>query len=357
MRGRLDAGPVVLIEHEDARSERLPGVDATPAKANVQPFDVGAASAHSLRGPGLVAGGRVRGPIPVARELTGRLAGRGHAVEVVTTTIVDLRRAAPRTRVETVDGIPIHYLGTPLRYRWMGITPTLPAALERLERPDVVHVLGFRDVVTTATAAWARLRRIPYILEPLGMFRPRLRKVALKRALDASLYRGVPGGAAAIVAASRRELDDVVAGGVPPERVRVRGNGFPEPFAPAPADRAGLGIPEGAPIVLYVGRIASGKGIEHLVAAVQRIPRGARSPRRARRPARCAGRARRSRARAAADAGAAARSLRPRGRPRAALRGRELRHGRRGGRPRPAHPSSSPTAAASPMPSPTARRS
>ena len=29
------------------------------------------------------------------------------------------------------------YLATPLRYRWMGITPTLPLELRRLPRPDV----------------------------------------------------------------------------------------------------------------------------------------------------------------------------------------------------------------------------
>jgi glycosyltransferase involved in cell wall biosynthesis len=155
----------------------------------------------------------------------------------------------------------------------MGVTPTLPVALERGERPDVVHVFGFRDPVTTAAATWARLRGAPYVFEPLGMFRPRLRKVALKRALDSTLYRGVAGGAAAIVVASSRERDDVLAAGVfGAERIHVRGNGFPEPFEVEPADRAVLGIPEDAPLILYVGRIAAGKGIDHLQAALAEMP-------------------------------------------------------------------------------------
>ena len=111
----------------------------------------------------------------------------------------------------------------------MGITPSLPVALERLPRPDVVHVLGFRDAVSTGVAAWARLRRIPYVFEPLGMFEPRLRKVTLKRALDATLYRGVASGAAAVVVSSEREAAHVREGGVHADRVRVRGNGFPDP--------------------------------------------------------------------------------------------------------------------------------
>ena len=81
-----------------------------------------------------------------AGELIRRLVAHGHEVEVVTTTIVDLaHRPASRSHVGVVDGATVHYLATPLRYRWMGITPTLPLELERLQRPDVAHVFGFRD--------------------------------------------------------------------------------------------------------------------------------------------------------------------------------------------------------------------
>jgi glycosyltransferase involved in cell wall biosynthesis len=203
-----------------------------------------------------------------------RLVARGYDVDVVTTTILDLEsRPTLRSSVSVVDGATVHYLATPLRYRWMGITPTLPLALARLERPDVVHVFGFRDPITTVTAAWCRVKRIPYVFEPLGMFRPRLRKLHLKRALDASLYRGVARAAAAVVVASERERADVVACGVAAERVRVRGNGFPEPIDATDGNlRDRLGIPTESPIALYVGRIAAGKGIEHLLAAAREIP-------------------------------------------------------------------------------------
>ncbi len=215
------------------------------------------------------------GPVVAAGELIRRLVARGHEVDVVTTTILDLhQRPAARSHVDVVEGATVHYLATPVRYRWMGITPTLPVALQRLTRPDAAHVFGFRDPVTTGTAAWCRLRRIPYVFEPLGMFQPRLRKVLLKRALDSSLYRGVARGAAAVVVASERERDDVVACGVPADKVHVRGNGFPEAVENGSNGdlRARLGIPGDAPLVLYVGRIAAGKGIDHLLAAMQELP-------------------------------------------------------------------------------------
>src|SRR5919204_5638584 len=104
------------------------------------------------------------GPVVAARELVRRLVDRGHTVDVVTTTIVDLAHPpSVRSHVDEVDGATVHYLGTPLRYRWMGITPTLPLALARLSRPDVVHVFGFRDPVTTGAAAWCRVRRGPIV--------------------------------------------------------------------------------------------------------------------------------------------------------------------------------------------------
>ncbi len=214
------------------------------------------------------------GPVAVARELTTRLVARGHTVEVLTTSLSGVDRPGSwRSRVEEHDGVRVHYLATPARYRWMGVTPTLPLELGRIARPNVLHVFGFRDPVTTGAAAWARLRRVPYVFEPLGMFRPRLRKVALKRALDSTLYRGVASGAAAVIVSSSVERADVEAAGVvPSERIHVRGNGFPEPFETPAADRAALGIPDGAPVILYVGRIAAGKGIEHLVAVLDELP-------------------------------------------------------------------------------------
>ena len=61
--------------------------------------------------------------------------------------------------------------------------PCVPAAART--RPDVVHVSGYRDQVSTVVAGWCRRKAIPYVFEPLGMLEPRLRKVRFKRAFDA----------------------------------------------------------------------------------------------------------------------------------------------------------------------------
>src|SRR5262245_32038228 len=163
-----------------------------------------------------------------------------------------------RTRTATVGGVSVHYLATPLRCRWMGITPSLPLWLERSPRPDIVHLLGFRDVVTTATSWWARTRHVPYVLEPLDMYVARYRNVPLKRAFDALFGRPVARSAAAIVAVSELERQELAAAGVPIERVRVRPNGFPTPVERR-ADgslRERIGVDAHTPVVLNVGRIS-----------------------------------------------------------------------------------------------------
>jgi glycosyltransferase involved in cell wall biosynthesis len=214
------------------------------------------------------------GPIVMARELMEGMVARGHRVDVLTTTLTDIRHGRTmRGHVDEVGGVRVHYLATPLRYRWMGVTPTLPAALAGIGRPDVCHVFGFRDPLGTATALWCRARGIPYVLEPLGMFEPRVRKLALKRMLDRSVLRPIVTGAAAIIATSEVEREAIVEAGAPADRVVVRGNGFPAPREPQPGRlRREAGIGDDELLVLYVGRIAAGKGIEFLLDAAHELP-------------------------------------------------------------------------------------
>jgi glycosyltransferase involved in cell wall biosynthesis len=217
------------------------------------------------------------GPIWMAKELTEALVRRGHEVEVLTTTLQAVTEPPARrfsSRTETVGGVRVHYLATPLRYRWMGITPTLPLGLVRLRRPDVVHVFGFRDVVTTLSAAWARARRVPYVFEPLDMVLPRYRNVPLKRAFDRVFGAPVIRGATVVVANSQIERGELAAAGIARGRIETRPNGFPAPTGAATPGvlRDQLGLESGTPVVLNVGRISFKKGLDLLVRALTGLP-------------------------------------------------------------------------------------
>jgi glycosyltransferase involved in cell wall biosynthesis len=216
------------------------------------------------------------GPIWMARELTAGAARRGHEVHVVTSSLRAIGEPPAsrlRSQVRELDGVTVHELATPLRYRWMGITPTLPLVLRSLPRPDVVHVFGYRDVVTTTTAAWCRLHGIPYVFEPLNMVKRQFRNVPLKRAFDRLIGARVVRGARLVVANSLHERDQLLEAGVGAERIVVRPNGFPPPHGErGDVLRKRLGLDPNAKLVLNVGRLSHKKGLDVLLDAVTEIP-------------------------------------------------------------------------------------
>lgn len=209
------------------------------------------------------------GPVWVLRSLARELVERGHSIDVWTTTLEHVdRRAARRTRVALLDGATVTYLATPLRYRWMGFTPSLRRHLRRAPKPDVAHVFGFRDPIGFDAAHWFRRQGVPYVFEALGMFRPKLRKQTLKRLLDSTLLASLPGHAAVVVAASEVERREYLAAGIAPDRVAVRPNGIPAvPRTRSRQLRDRIGLAD-EPLILYVGRIADGKGLDFLVDAL-----------------------------------------------------------------------------------------
>jgi glycosyltransferase involved in cell wall biosynthesis len=209
------------------------------------------------------------GPIAVLRALARELVERGHSIDVWTTSLerVD-RRGQLRSRTTSVDGATVRYLATPIRYRWMGFTPTLSHNLRHAPAPDVAHIFGFRDPLGFSAARWFRRHRVPYVFEALGMFRPKLRKQALKRVLDATVLVPVTRHAEFVMAASAVERQEYLDAGISAERVVVRPNGIPQvPHTRSGElrERIGLGA---EPLLLYAGRVADGKGLDLLVRAL-----------------------------------------------------------------------------------------
>lgn len=145
-----------------------------------------------------------------------------------------------------------------------------------VSRANVVHIFGYRDPVGTAAALFAKRAGIPYVLEPAGMHRPKLRSFRLKSTYEISFGRSLVRDAAGIIAASRLEADELIADGITRERVHIRPNGVSvgdlDPLPARGEFRALWGIPARVPTILYVGRLASSKGLPVLVEAVVTMP-------------------------------------------------------------------------------------
>jgi glycosyltransferase involved in cell wall biosynthesis len=201
------------------------------------------------------------GPTAVAARLATELRGLGHRVVLA---------GAGEPGAEVV-GLPIvsRFHGTPI-----------PSGLLRFgrlaRRADVVHSLGYRDPVSTTACLAADRAGVPYVLEPVGMHRQRLRSLRIKRAFDRSIGRRVLSRAGAVVATSELEAGELKADGVDPAFLVVRPNGIDlddvDPLPARGAFRSAHGVPDDAPLVLSLGRITRKKGLVTFAEALARLP-------------------------------------------------------------------------------------
>ena len=226
------------------------------------------------------------GPPEKVRALSEGLAQLGHEVTVLTADWGLERRAAqlpgeppaensPFGKKREVRGVKAIYLANWFHYRAASWNPALPRYLRaRLQTFDVVHIFGLYDLLGPRTAAAAQKLKIPYVVEPIGMFVPIVRNLFVKRAYHRFLGAKMLQGAAAIIATAEQEKSELIAGGIPAEKIVLRRNGVAPP-ASMPARgtfRASMNIPADARLILFLGRLSQKKSPDLLLQAFAQLP-------------------------------------------------------------------------------------
>jgi glycosyltransferase involved in cell wall biosynthesis len=205
---------------------------------------------------------------------------RGHQVTVLTTDLGLRERGeglalscSPWGWRSTTDDVETLYLRPRSIYRSLTWNPAVHSfSRDQVSSFDLVHIYGLYDLLAPPVARACRRLQIPYIIEPIGMFRPIVRSIALKRVYQRLFGNTLIRGARRIVATSVQEQNELVEGGVPAEKVVIRRNGIESPNC-LPAQgrfRRQWRISEGAQIVLYLGRLVSKKSPDLLVEAFAR---------------------------------------------------------------------------------------
>lgn len=225
------------------------------------------------------------GPPEKVRALSEGLVKLGNEVTVLTADWGVERRLAempgespaedsPFGKKREVQGVKAVYLPNWLHFRAASWNPALPRYLRaRLQNFDVVHVFGLYDLLGARAAAAAYKRKIPYVVEPIGMFVPIVRSFRLKRIYHHVYGREMLQNAAAIVATAEQEKEELVAGGIPAGKIALRRNGVAAPAKmPEPGMfRKLLGLPADARLVLFLGRMSQKKSPDLLLQAFAQI--------------------------------------------------------------------------------------
>ena len=198
---------------------------------------------------------------------------------VTTTANGDAELPASASDGDRYDGVRVRYVQTAFPRRFFGARVRAPLAAA-LERADVCHIHGVWNVPEWWASYLARTCHRPYVVSPRGMLQPqavrrgRWRKSVAYQLLERANLRG----AALLHATSEQEagaLRDLQLG-VP---IAVVPNGVDLESAQAVSRgcRQRLGIPVGAFVILYLGRMHQIKRLDLLADAFDEL----RSTRRA----------------------------------------------------------------------------
>jgi glycosyltransferase involved in cell wall biosynthesis len=172
-------------------------------------------------------------------------------------------------------GVKAIYLPTWLRYRATSWNPAIGRFLQaRLSEFDVAHIFGLYDLLGPAVSKACRKRKLPYVVEPIGMFVPIVRNVRIKRLYHSFYGKEMLEGAARVIATSEQEAHELTVGGIPKEKIELRRNGVmkPERVLERGTFREPRGISAEALVVLFLGRLNEKKSPELLLKSFAALP-------------------------------------------------------------------------------------
>jgi len=221
------------------------------------------------------------GPAVKVRSLALGMSAAGHSVTVLTADLgftPETRKLANpsadrwghRTSEEGVEAV---FLRSSARYRALTWNTGISAfCREQLSSYDLVHIYGLYDLLGPRVARECRKLGLSYVVEPMGMFRPIVRNIRMKRFYHAVLGNAMLRGAQRIIATAEQERQELIDGGISPARITVRRNGIetPRELPAAGQFRAQWGIPLDVKLVLFLGRLVSKKSPELMLEAFSR---------------------------------------------------------------------------------------
>ena len=167
----------------------------------------------------------------VAYEISRGLVERGHELTVYTTN-----RSFYSTNLETnkqvcLEGMKIYYFENLRKYFPWKTLPPLPYYLPFIARKeiknfDIVHIHGYRTILSVIVHHYAKKYGIPYVLQPHGSLPRIIEKQRLKKLYDWVWGNRILRDASKLIAVSKEEAEYARLMGVGGEKISVIYNGM-----------------------------------------------------------------------------------------------------------------------------------
>lgn len=205
--------------------------------------------------------GEYGGPVRVALNQARELIAQGHDV-----VVAGAARGFSGPLPLHIDGVPVALFRARTLVPKIGFAGLAAPGLQRrltalAAGVDVVHIHAARDFVTLPVAAWARRRKLPYVLQTHGMIDASTHPLA--RPLDAALTRRVLRGAKRVFFLTDREREDLVSVAGAELKLQRLANGVPIP--------ADIRSDPSSSEVLYLARLAPRKRPDAFVEMALRL--------------------------------------------------------------------------------------
>lgn len=221
------------------------------------------------------------GPVSKVRALARGLSQHGHQITILTADLGLAGHCGRNPKFERCkwgrrfeqDGVEAIYLSTIGRYRALTINPGVIGFCRASVREfDLAHFYGLYDLLGPAVSSFCRSLEIPYLIEPIGMYRPIVRSMRLKWFYHQVMGRSLVRGARFLIATSEQERRELIDSDISASRIVVRRNGveLPSRLPERGEFRRQWGIPREAKVILFLGRLVSKKSPDLLIEAFAR---------------------------------------------------------------------------------------
>jgi glycosyltransferase involved in cell wall biosynthesis len=208
------------------------------------------------------------GSVTIPYQLAKGLSKKGHNVTIITTDFEFDKNYAASLETIGVKIVPVKCVANLGLFLY---SPAIKVWLEtNLKNFEVVHMHNFRAYQNNVIHEYAVKFRIPYLVQPHGSLPKNNEKNLMKELYDFFWGRKIINDASKVIAVSDLEVKQFLEFGIDPSKIMTIPNGLEiERFSnssPAGTFREKNGIKE-KHLVLYLGRLHKGKGIEFLMNA------------------------------------------------------------------------------------------